>query len=119
MFATSWPVAMNIAVSPLAEWLPLLFGDRHDRAELATHARGIELVGGDMHLLFHERGGQGDLGDDLLASRVQHVHDGGLLVGRELPLEQEMHRARVVLLDPGAGGEGGLAREILTGGVTG
>src|SRR5204862_1083079 len=52
-----------------------------------------------------------------LAARAQHVHLGGLLVGREVRLEEEVLDARVVRGDPGARRRGRLAREVLAGRV--
>ena len=83
--ATSWPVAMNIAVMPLAEWAPLLLTPDMKPPRLETCARAVhQLACSSCMTLLEQRVRDRRLGDHALAARVQHVDLRALLVGGEV-----------------------------------
>jgi hypothetical protein len=88
--ATSWPVAMNIAVMPFGECAAVVVGAREERADVRDVRVVGQALGLDAHVLDEHVARHDRLGRDALAARAHDVDLAGLLVGREVRLEVEL-----------------------------
>ena len=72
--ATSWPVAMNIAVMPFGECAPLLLAPEMKRADVGDARRGSGAVSGSTRMFWIEHVARDRrLGGHALAARAHDV----------------------------------------------
>jgi hypothetical protein len=94
--ATSCPVAMNMAVMPLAEWQRRCCWRPRRSRRRWRHRSGRPALGLDAHALDQHVALDHRLGGDALAARAHDVDLRRLLVGGEVRLQVEVADAALV-----------------------